>query len=258
MNKSSGMFNKEYAQLYDLMYSQEKDYPAEVAFVEKIFQEYALHPVNTILDFACGTGGHALEFAGKGYSLTGIDKSEDMLKVARQKTSSLCQNIIFSQAAMEDYVSKQLFDAVICMFAAFDYLVLDETIASALQNVYSSLNNSGLFVIDFWNLNKFKNHTEKFRVKDIKHGNSRLIRISETTNLNHENILQMKIKCLYIKGTQIIEELNEVHYMRYFEIEEITRMMTEHGFEVLKICPFLDLNSESQNSWTLSLIARKS
>lgn len=38
-----------------------------------------------VLDVATGTGGQALAFARRGYDTTGVDMSEDMLRIARRK-----------------------------------------------------------------------------------------------------------------------------------------------------------------------------
>ncbi|HID07771.1 MAG TPA: class I SAM-dependent methyltransferase, partial [Armatimonadetes bacterium] len=39
----------------------------------------------TVLDLACGTGNVAYEFARRGYSATGVDKSAAMIKEAKRK-----------------------------------------------------------------------------------------------------------------------------------------------------------------------------
>ena len=41
-----------------------------------------------VLDVACGTGDMVLELAKQGCTVTGVDISEEMLEIAKQKTSS--------------------------------------------------------------------------------------------------------------------------------------------------------------------------
>ena len=72
-----------YAQFYDILY-QDKDYEAECDFLEQIFDRYAPGPVRTILDLGCGTGGHTLPLARRGYEVVGVDRSEKMLAEARR------------------------------------------------------------------------------------------------------------------------------------------------------------------------------
>ena len=76
----------DYAQFYDSLY-QEKDYDIECDFLEKIFTHYAQSPIVSILDLGCGTGGHAIPMAHRGYQVTGVDLSKEMLAQARQKSA---------------------------------------------------------------------------------------------------------------------------------------------------------------------------
>src|SRR5690554_7784726 len=50
-----------------------------------LFPYTTLFRSNTIVDLACGTGGVTNILASRGYQITGIDISEDMLFVAREK-----------------------------------------------------------------------------------------------------------------------------------------------------------------------------
>ena len=74
-----------YAEYYDLIY-QDKDYEKECDFLEEIFQAYQSKPVKSILELGCGTGGHAIPLAKRGYELTGLDTSSVMLKQAEKKS----------------------------------------------------------------------------------------------------------------------------------------------------------------------------
>ena len=79
------VFGSTYAAGYDALY-QAKDYDGEVDLLEGIFRRYAGRPVRDILDVGCGTGNHALRLAAKGYRVLGIDRSLDMLEVAKYKS----------------------------------------------------------------------------------------------------------------------------------------------------------------------------
>jgi len=47
-----------------------------------LIEEFALKPGAAILDVGCGTGRHSVELAKRGYKVTGIDLSAEMLKEA--------------------------------------------------------------------------------------------------------------------------------------------------------------------------------
>jgi SAM-dependent methyltransferase len=57
---------------------------AEADFLETVFQTA---PPAKLLDVPCGNGRHAVELASRGYSLTGVDSSEEFLEDARAASS---------------------------------------------------------------------------------------------------------------------------------------------------------------------------
>jgi ubiquinone/menaquinone biosynthesis C-methylase UbiE len=61
---------------------------------ELILDLVAPHTGERILDVGCGTGNHLEFFRGKWCSITGIDPSEEMLKIARVKLGSSAELIL--------------------------------------------------------------------------------------------------------------------------------------------------------------------
>jgi predicted TPR repeat methyltransferase len=72
-----------YSRYYDLLY-EDKDYSKEAEFVSSIIRRHA-PGARTVLDLGCGTGIHACTLAQKGYQVTGLDRSADMLAKARER-----------------------------------------------------------------------------------------------------------------------------------------------------------------------------
>ena len=58
-----------------------KNTVAEVDFVLELLE---LPAGASILDVGCGTGRHAVELARRGYAVTGLDLSSEMLRVAAE------------------------------------------------------------------------------------------------------------------------------------------------------------------------------
>ena len=57
---------------------------AEVSFV---LSQTALRPPASLVDFGCGYGRHAAEFARRGFDVLGLDANESYLAVARQNST---------------------------------------------------------------------------------------------------------------------------------------------------------------------------
>ena len=148
------MFGREYAELYDLLY-RDKDYESECDLLEEVFQHYGSGPVQTILDLGCGTGGHVLPLARRGYQVTGVDRSLEMLSRARQKAASDASGVgytlpTFHQGDVRTVDLGQQFDAVLMMFAVLSYQLTNDDVQAALRTVHRHLKPGGLFVGDVW------------------------------------------------------------------------------------------------------------
>jgi 2-polyprenyl-3-methyl-5-hydroxy-6-metoxy-1,4-benzoquinol methylase len=59
--------------------------PAEVDAIASLLD---LKPRVKLLDLGCGPGRHSLEFARRGFTVTGVDRTDDYLEVARQRAQS--------------------------------------------------------------------------------------------------------------------------------------------------------------------------
>jgi len=97
-----------------------------------------------ILDLCCGTGNFANLLSEKGYRVTGIDASEEMLKRARE-------NAFNTEFLLEDARSFKLpssFHAVISLFDSLNHIMSIEEMNMVFRNVYSSLLPEGIFFFD--------------------------------------------------------------------------------------------------------------
>ncbi len=72
-----------YAETYDALYG-DKDTAAECNLIERLFATRD-GGVETVLELGCGTGNHAIPLAARGYWVTGVDRSGDMIAAAAAK-----------------------------------------------------------------------------------------------------------------------------------------------------------------------------
>jgi cyclopropane fatty-acyl-phospholipid synthase-like methyltransferase len=61
--------------------------------VDFLLEELSLQPGCSILDVGCGTGRHSIELAKRGYNLTGLDLSTEMLAMAEDAAKSAGVNV---------------------------------------------------------------------------------------------------------------------------------------------------------------------
>lgn len=133
---------KDLAEIYDLV-NQRKDYVAEVNFLKDLFRKYE---VRAVLDVGCGTGVHMKLLEELGFECDGIDLNQEMLEVARTRVKGS-----LVQGDMTDFNMGKKYDAIICMFAAFNHLMESSCARKAINCFKNHLNSGGILLIDLHN-----------------------------------------------------------------------------------------------------------
>lgn len=104
------------ASYYDRIYHY-INYPGQVTLFLQLIKKYCSASRKEILDVACGTGIHANLLQKRGFRVTGVDSSEDMLKEARKKN----KQIRFLRGDMRELSLTERFGIIICIFNAILY-----------------------------------------------------------------------------------------------------------------------------------------
>lgn len=248
-------FNK-YSEYYDLLY-QDKDYNSECDFVEAAFHRYADRKIRTVLDAGCGSGGHALSFNRRGYSIVGIDKSETMIQRARQRANDNQQKIDFSVADITTLDLGMKFDACVSMFSVIGYITKNKDVTNAFTNIRKHLNKGSLFIFDCWNGLAVMRTLPTTRLKTVASGDVRVLRFAEPVLDAANHLCRINYRLFITKGNKIESEIIEEHEVRFFFPQEIAYYLEDTGFQVLKICPFPKIEGKvDENEWNLAVIAR--
>jgi SAM-dependent methyltransferase len=83
--------------------------------VDFLLEELALHPGSSILDVGCGTGRHSIELAKRGYAVTGLDLSAEMLAQTAQSAKVAGANVNWIRSDAARFSLAEQYDAVICL-----------------------------------------------------------------------------------------------------------------------------------------------
>jgi SAM-dependent methyltransferase len=105
-----------------------------------------------ILDLGCGEGRYAAIFKKKGYRVFGLDLSETLVKIGKQKKPYL-DLMVGDMRAIPGW-----FDLILSLFTSFGYFDTDAENEAALSSVYQALNPGGYYWLDFLNDQYVKNN----------------------------------------------------------------------------------------------------
>jgi SAM-dependent methyltransferase len=141
-----------FAQLYDRHWGSFFTNEALGAF--DAFVSRRLPPKAKILDLCCGTGQLASALASRGYAVTGIDGSREMLRFAR-KNAPNCKFIL---GDARDFDQGQSFDAVVSAFDSLNHITKLHELRSAFRHTRAALKEGGVFLFDMIMDEHFRRH----------------------------------------------------------------------------------------------------
>jgi len=250
-----GVFST-YGEYYDLIYS-DKDYEKECDFIEEAFRKYSKFLPRTLLDAGCGTGGHAIPLAMRGYDVTGIDISKTMINIGQRKSEKTGLKVDFRVSDLRRMKLHRKFDACICMFAVMDYLVSNKDVTNALTNIRRHLRRDALLIFDFWYGPTVLRVLPSSRLKTVERDGLRLMRFAEPSLNTLRHLCTVSYHLIVTKRNRILKETTEKHTVRYYFPEEIKHYLEENGFELLRFCSFPELMADiREDSWNVAAIAR--
>lgn len=126
---------------YDRL-TRDVDYESFADFYEELFAEKGIH-VSSIVDLACGTGTLTWLMARRGYDMTGVDASSDMLMQAAKKSAK----ILYLNQTLEGLNLYGTYDAAICSLDGINHIA-SESIGEIFRRVHLFLNPGGVFIFD--------------------------------------------------------------------------------------------------------------
>jgi len=88
------------------------DYVREVDF---LLRELGLPERGAVLDVGCGTGRHSIELAERGYAVTGLDLSPEMLALAKREADTRNVRVEWVRGDAADFSFPKRFDGAICI-----------------------------------------------------------------------------------------------------------------------------------------------
>ena len=141
---------------YDRL-NAETDYEAWADFLCALFARHATIPVESVLDLGCGTGSMTFPLAARGYDMTALDLSPEMLSAAREKADALGrEDILWLCQDMRSFELYGTVRAVVCCLDGINHLTGVGDLERCLGLVHNYLEPGGVFVFDVNTPKKFR------------------------------------------------------------------------------------------------------
>jgi SAM-dependent methyltransferase len=243
---------KEYSHYYNLLY-KDKDYIGEVDYIDGLIQKHALSKPQTVLNLGCGTGKHDSLLAQKGYQITGVDFSNDMLEIARENHP----NIDFFEGDIRTLKLHKTFDVVLSLFHVISYQTLNKDIYDAFLTAKTHLKTGGIFIFDFWYGPSVIAEMPSKRIREVEDDTLKIVRYTTPEIFPNENRVDVHFDVeITNKLTAEVTKLKELHQMRYLFLPELRQLLNSVGFMIQSEEEWMTGGELGFHSWSGCVVAR--
>ena len=146
------------APVYDY-FNGDVDYVSWADFIQRVIErDMAGTNADLVLDLGCGTGSMTLELARRGYDMTGVDYSAEMLDRARERAADagLDGKILWLMQDMREFELYGTVDVAVCCLDGINHLTCTKDLDKTLSLVHNYLIPDGLFIFDINGKHKFE------------------------------------------------------------------------------------------------------
>ena len=215
-----------FAHLYDSLMNSDVDYEKWADYIENLFDKYEKHP-NLVCDLACGTGNITLPLSRRGYEMIGVDRSFDMLSIAREKAQDMGLDAMFLQQDLKNLDLYGSCDAFLCMIDGFNYILNPNTLYKIAKRIKTCfLEPDGIFVFDLSSRYKLCNFIGN---NTFVHDGDDIFYAWENKYYENTKMCEMYLN-FFVKSGKGYQRFGERHLQHAYTEDEIKKIFLSAGF----------------------------
>ena len=238
-----------FAQVYDLL-TENVPYDEIAEHYDRKIRRYRSGDGVFLADIGCGTGNLTARMAARGYDVIGADASPDMLSAAMNKPHEGVQYICQSMTELELYGEA---DVIISTLDSVNHLDSAADIGMCFGAAALNLRRGGLFLFDVNTIYKHKNVlADNTFVYDVDGA----FCVWQNT-LCPDNSVDIQLDIFAECEDGLYERMEESFREIALPREELEKLLTRTGFEILEVREYLTDKEPSDNSEKLIFCARK-
>lgn len=185
-----------------------------------------------IAECACGTGSLTLPLYCRGYGVTGVDMSREMLSRAALKARKAGAPITFVCQDMRALTLHRPVDAVLATCDGVNYLLKDEDVAAFFHSAYQALRPGGGIFFDVSTPYKLK---ETLGDRMICEDRENVTYMWQNSFSRRTGIVSMHL-CIFIRRQDgFYRRIDEEQKQKAHTVENLERLLTEAGFESVSV-----------------------
>ena len=229
------------------------------SYLEELLKEYGVQD-GLVLDLGCGTGTMTELLAADGYDMIGVDNSEEMLEIAREKQIKSGHEILYLLQDMREFELYGTVGAVFSICDSLNYITEPEELKQVFRWVNNYLDPGGIFIFDFNTEYKYR---EVLGDQTIAESREDCSFIWDNYYYEEERINEYELNLFIREDAEsetegdLYRRFRETHFKRAYTLEEITRIVEESGLQFVTAYEAFTKEPPSKNSERIYVIARE-
>lgn len=276
-----------FASVYD-MFMDNVPYDEWADYVQKLLKEYNIEK-GLVLDLGCGTGSMTRQMAARGFNMIGIDYSEEMLQIAKEKSitkeegsdkgkgSNKLEDILYLCQDMRDFELYGTVSAVISVCDSMNYILSEDDLFSVFKLVNNYLDPQGLFIFDLDTQYAYEEilgdntiaenredgsfiwENTYYEEQMLNEINLTLFVPEETSKQEPGNVGsgESTATSLQSSGPSLFRRYEETHYRKAYDIATVQRLIEGAGMEWVAVYDALTKKKPKKHSERVYIIARE-
>ncbi len=239
-----------FASVYDL-FMDNVPYEEWADYVQGLLKKHRIDQ-GLVLELGCGTGSMARCLASRGYDMIGIDNSEEMLQIAREKNRE--ESILYLCQDMRGFELYGTVAAVVSVCDSMNYILSEEELLQIFRLVNNYLDPGGIFIFDYDTRYAYE---ELIGDQTIAENREEGSFIWENTYYEEEQLNEVNLTLFIPEEDQRYRKYEETHYRKAFSLDRIAELIEEAGMELVAVYDMLTEKKPKKNCERVYFIARE-
>lgn len=269
-----------FAEVYDL-FMDNVPYEEWSHYLISLLQEYGVLE-GLVLELGCGTGKMTRLLAQEGYDMIGVDSSEEMLQVAREKEWAVDgfeaaeigkerwaadesepvgmgrkqSDILYLLQDMREFELYGTVKAVVCVCDSLNYILEEEELLTVFSLVNNYLDPGGIFIFDMNTLYKYREILGENTICENREEGSF---IWENFYDDKEQINQYDLT-LFVREQEeqdLYRKYEETHFQRGYELQNVRNLLEQAGMEFVAMYDAFTRKPVKERSERVYMIAKE-
>lgn len=238
-----------FAQVYDT-FMDNVPYDEWGEYLVSLLKKYGVED-GLVLDMGCGTGAMTRYLDAHGYDMTGIDVSEEMLTIAKEKSSP---DILYLLQDMREFELYGTMRAAVSICDSMNYILEEDDLLRVFSLVNNYLDPGGIFIFDLNTVYKYQGILGEQTIAEDREECSF---IWDNFYDEEEMINEYDLTVFVQEEGDLFRRYCETHYQRAYSLETVRALIEKAGMEVLAIYDAFTYNKPKPDSERVYFVARE-